>query len=105
LVDSTSRNVPAIIETAAAMAPVAPASKTIELLVVLLATPKTSPKIETVPSYMPKTISPMELVKDFPMRCQSELPAVLCFVGGLFLSGVSFAESMIHVPLFVFFIG
>jgi hypothetical protein len=30
------------------------------------------------------------------------LPGVLCFVGGLFLSGMSFAESMIYVPLFRF---
>ncbi len=40
--------------------PVAPASKTTELLVVLLATPNTRPKMETVPSSIPKTISPME---------------------------------------------
>jgi hypothetical protein len=54
-----------------------------ELLVVLLATPKTSPKMETVPSSIPKTMSPMESEKDFPIHCSSDL------------SGALFSESMI----------
>jgi len=40
--------VPAIMDTAAEIAPVAPANTTTWLLVELAATPKTSPKIDTV---------------------------------------------------------
>src|SRR5690349_23199839 len=60
----TSRNAPAIMDTAAATAPVAPASSTGALLVELAATPKTRPKIDTVPSSMPKTISPTDATSD-----------------------------------------
>jgi len=60
LVDSTSRKVPAIIDTAAATAPVPPASSTARESGAEAATPKTRPKIETVPSSMPNTIEPTE---------------------------------------------
>ena len=62
--NSTSRNVPAIIDTAAATAPVAPASSTAWESGAEKATPKTSPKIETVPSSMPNTMEPTEAAKE-----------------------------------------
>ena len=55
---------PAIIDTAAAIAPVPPASSTALELGAEAATPKTRPKIETVPSSMPKTMDPTEARKD-----------------------------------------
>ena len=64
LVDCTSRKVPAIIDTAAATAPVAPASSTAWESGAEKATPKTRPKIETVPSSMPNTIEPTEATKE-----------------------------------------
>ncbi len=51
-------------ETAAAKAPDAPAISTVLLSLVVAATPSTRPKIETVPSSMPKTISPALAAKD-----------------------------------------
>ena len=51
---------PAIIDTAPAIAPLAPASSTIRLSEVLAATPNTSPATETAPSSMPNATSPIE---------------------------------------------
>ena len=59
---------PAIIDTAAATAPVAPASSTARESGAAKATPKTSPKIETVPSSMPNTMEPTEAWKESPIR-------------------------------------
>jgi hypothetical protein len=65
---STSRNVPAIIDTAAATAPVPPASSTTRESGAAAATPKTSPKMETVPSSMPNTMEPTESVNERRIR-------------------------------------
>ena len=64
---SASRYAPAIIDTAAAIAPVMPATSTIRLSLVLAATPNTRPKIETVPSSMPNTMSPNDALNE--RRC------------------------------------
>lgn len=59
-------------ETAAAAAPEAPAISTVFVLVVVAATPKIKPKMETVPSSMPKTIVPAELTTELRRRCKVE---------------------------------
>jgi hypothetical protein len=64
----TSRNVPAIIDTAAAITPVPPASSTACESGAAAATPKTRPKMETVPSSMPNTIEPAEPVNERRIR-------------------------------------
>ena len=56
------------IHTAAATAPVPPASSTALELGAEAATPKTRPKIETVPSSMPKTMDPTEAKKERRIR-------------------------------------
>ena len=58
------RNVPAIIDTAAAIAPVPPASSTALELGAEAATRRRDRTIETVPSSMPKTMDPTEARKD-----------------------------------------
>ena len=55
-------------ETAAAAAPEAPATSTVALLDVVAATPKISPKIETVPSIIPKTMVPAEAISELFSR-------------------------------------
>jgi len=60
--------VPAIIDTAAATAPVAPASSTACESGAAAATPKTRPKIDTVPSSMPNTMEPTEATKERRIR-------------------------------------
>src|SRR5712691_4277032 len=69
----TSRYVPAIMDTAAEIAPVAPANNTTWLLVALAATPKTSPKIDTVPSSIPKTMEPRDDMNDCQIVCKKAL--------------------------------
>src|SRR5215813_11334244 len=65
-------------ETAAAAAPEAPAISTVLVLVVVAATPKIRPKMETVPSSMPNTIVPAELMIERCNRCHVE-PCVMMF--------------------------
>ena len=77
---STSRNTPAIIETAAATAPEAPAMTTAAVLDVVAATPKIRPKIDTVPSSIPNTMVPAELTSELRRRCQV---AAMVIVGPL----------------------
>src|SRR5215472_19106710 len=55
-------------ETAAAIAPEAPAISTVLVSLVVAATPKIKPKMETVPSSIPKTIVPAELVNELRNR-------------------------------------
>src|SRR6266566_4400728 len=57
-------------ETAAAAAPEAPAMSTVALLDVVAATPKIRPKIETVPSSIPNTMVPAELISERRSRCK-----------------------------------
>lgn len=73
-----------------AVAPVAPASRTTLVLLVLTATPKTRPKIGTVPSSMPKTVSPTKAAKGPAIACQmdDEVDAALDA-----LPGVDVADS------------
>src|SRR5271163_429058 len=59
-------------DTAAATAPVAPAIRTVFVLSVVAATPKIKPKMETVPSSMPKTMVPAELTIEPRRRCKIE---------------------------------
>src|ERR1700733_10798424 len=59
-------------DTAAAAAPEAPAIRTVFVLVVVAATPKIKPKMETVPSSIPKTIVPAELANEIRRRCKIE---------------------------------
>jgi hypothetical protein len=66
------RDRPAIIETAAAIAPEAPAISTVLVSLVVAATPKIRPKMETVPSSIPKTIVPAELMNELRIRCRIE---------------------------------
>src|ERR1700730_17944808 len=65
-------------ETAAAAAPEAPAISTVLALVVVAATPKINPKMETVPSSMPNTIVPAELMIERRICCHVE-PIVMMF--------------------------
>src|SRR3954454_5886203 len=51
-------------DTAAAAAPDAPAISTTLLLDVVAATPKTRPKMDTVPSSIPNTIVPADLLSE-----------------------------------------
>src|SRR5215469_8624023 len=60
-------------ETAAAIAPEAPAISTVLVSLVVAATPKIKPKMETVPSSIPKTIVPAELVNELRNRCRIKL--------------------------------
>lgn len=78
-------------ETAAAAAPEAPAIRTVFGSVVVAATPKIRPKMETVPSSMPKTIVPAELTNEVRNRCRTEpssigLPPLLSMLGRAALS-------------------
>jgi hypothetical protein len=57
-------------ETAAAAAPEAPAMSTVALFDVVAATPKIRPKIETVPSSIPNTMVPAELISELRSRCK-----------------------------------
>ena len=57
-------------ETAAAAAPEAPAMSTVALLEVVAATPKIRPKMETVPSSIPNTMVPAELLSELRSRCK-----------------------------------
>ena len=59
-------------DTAAAAAPEAPAIRTVFVLLVVAATPKIKPKMETVPSSMPKTIVPAELAIETRRRRKIE---------------------------------
>src|SRR5262249_55267291 len=59
-------------ETAAATAPVAPAISTVLVSVVVAATPKIKPKMETVPSSIPKTMVPAEFLNELRSRCNIE---------------------------------
>jgi hypothetical protein len=66
-----------IIETAAATAPEAPAISTALVLVIVAATPKIRPKIETVPSSMPKTTVPAELSSELRSRYKVEATVIV----------------------------
>lgn len=64
-------------ETAAAAAPEAPAIRTVLVSVVVAATPKIRPKIETVPSSIPKTTVPAELTNELRSRCAVEASVII----------------------------
>src|SRR5271156_936986 len=63
-------------ETAAATAPEAPAISTVLASVEVAAPPKIRPKMETVPSSMPKTTVPAEWPNELRSRCKIE-PSVM----------------------------
>jgi hypothetical protein len=64
-------------ETAAAAAPDAPAMSVAALFVVVAATPKIRPKMETVPSSIPKTMVPAELTSERRSRCKVDAIAIV----------------------------
>jgi hypothetical protein len=57
--------------------PEAPAISTALVLVVVAATPKIRPKIETVPSSIPKTTVPAELSSELRSRCKVEAMVIV----------------------------
>src|SRR4029450_8959889 len=66
--DRTDTHSPDAIENAPATSPATPASSTIDLLLVPPATPMTSEKFDTSPSFTPKT--PARSAPPIPARCR-----------------------------------